>query len=61
METNHIRRALIVTDGWVGKPRGQHHQTLSAAKLAVALLGTSTNASDLSEVTNFTTPLTLGA
>jgi hypothetical protein len=61
MEANRIRRALIVTDGWVGKPRGQHHQTLLAAKLAVALLGTSTNASDLFDVANFTAPLTLGA
>ena len=61
MEANRIRRTLIVTDGWVGRPRGQHHQTLSTAKLAVALLGNSTNASDLSEVANFTVPLTLGA
>ena len=61
MEANRIRRTLIVTDGWVGKPRGQHQKTLSAAKLAVALLGASTNADDLSAVANFTAPLTLGA
>lgn len=61
MEANRIRHALIVTDGWVGRPHGQHHQTLSTAKLAVALLGNSTNASDLSEVADFIVPLTLGA
>ena len=61
MEANRIRRTLIVTDGWVGKPRGHHRQTLSAAKIAVALLGASTNADDLSAVANFTSPLTLGA
>lgn len=61
MEANRIHRALIVTDGWVGKPRGHHLQTLSAAKLAVALLGTSTNADDLSEVADFTAPVNLGA
>jgi hypothetical protein len=54
MEANRIRRTLIVTDGWVGKPRGHHQQTLSAAKLAVALLGASTNTDDLSGVANFT-------
>jgi hypothetical protein len=61
MAANRIRRALIVTDGWVGKPRGHHQQTLSAAKLAVALLGASTNADDLSAVANFIAPLILGA
>ena len=61
MEAKRIRRALIVTDGWVGKPRGRHLQTLSAATLAVALLGASTNTVDLSAVADFTAPLTPGA
>src|ERR1019366_10384375 len=60
MQANRVRRALIVTDGWVGKPSGQHRHTLSAAKLAVALLGSTTNTSDLAEVANFTAHLTIG-
>lgn len=61
MEANRIRRAVLVTDGWVGRPCGQHRQTLLSSKLAVALLGHSTNTSDLSEVANITAHLTLGA
>lgn len=60
MEANRIRRALIVTDGWVGPPRGKIARTLSAAKLAVAFLGSSTNQNDLADVANFTALLTLG-
>lgn len=60
MEANRVRRALIVTDGWVGKPSGQHRHTLSAAKIAVAWLGSTTNTSDLAEVADFTARLTIG-
>jgi len=49
-----------VTDGWVGKPSGQHRHTLSAAKIAVAWLGSTTNTSDLAEVADFTARLTIG-
>jgi hypothetical protein len=61
IEANGVRRALIVTDGWVGTPRAHHHQTLSKTKLAVALLGSAINASDLTTVANFTEHLTTGA
>jgi hypothetical protein len=61
MQSNRIRRALIVTDGWVGKPRGNHLDTLSKVRLAVAFLGPTINAGDLAEVANFTAHLPIGA
>lgn len=45
-----IKRALIITDGWVGRPAGQHHQTLQDTHLAVAYLGNSINQRDLADV-----------
>jgi len=61
MADNRVRRALVITDGWVGAPRGRNRTTLNDAKLAVALLGRNTNASDLKDVTNFTATLPIGA
>lgn len=61
MAANRVRRALVVTDGWVGTPHGQHHSTLAAAKLAVAFLGNNCNATDLEAVANHTATLSLGA
>ena len=55
--TNSIRRACVITDGWVGKPCGRHFKTLSRAKLGVALVGDSVNSNDLSEVTDRTVTL----
>jgi hypothetical protein len=52
MSANRVRRALIVTDGWVGVPSGKHRTTLADAKLAVA--------NDLKAVANFTTILSIG-
>lgn len=52
MDRHRIRRALLVTDGWVGRPQGQHHQTLAAARLAVAYMGEQPNTDDLSAVAN---------
>jgi hypothetical protein len=60
MSANRVRRALIVTDGWVGVPSGKHWTTLAEAKLAVAFLGTNFNANDLKDVANFTTILSMG-
>ena len=60
MAANRVRRALVVTDGWVGKPRGEHHVTLARAKLAVAFLGRSTHLADLGEVANHTAILPIG-
>ena len=61
MQSNRIRRALIVTDGWVGTPRGSHRETLAKARLAVAFLGPTVNTTDLAEVANFTAHLPIGA
>jgi hypothetical protein len=60
MASNRVRRALVVTDGWVGKPRGAHRDTLARAKLGVAFLGANTNTTDLGEVANYTATLPIG-
>jgi hypothetical protein len=61
MAEHRIRRALLVTDGWVGKPQGEHQRTLAGAKLAVAFLGTNLNQTDLVDVANYTATLFIGA
>ena len=61
MQQHAVRRAVIITDGWVGQPRGAHHNTLDAAKLGVAYLGGSTNESDLAAVADHSTKLLIGA
>jgi hypothetical protein len=61
MAANRVHRALLVTDGWVGKPRGEHRATLSMARLAVAFIGPNTNQTDLREVANHTATLSIGA
>ena len=58
MATNSVRRACIITDGWVGKPGGRHFKTLARAKLGVAMVGERVNLNDLSEVTDRTVTLT---
>ena len=61
MAANHVRRALLITDGWVGIPHGRHRTTLANAKLAVAFLGQSVNPNDLAGVADFTATLPIGA
>ena len=61
MAARRVRRALLVTDGWVGPPRGQHHRTLESARLAVAYLGANTNQADLGAVADHTATLFIGA
>lgn len=61
MAAHRIRRALIITDGWVGTPRGAHHVTLAGARLAVAYLGPRVNRADLAAVADHTAALSLGA
>jgi len=50
MKANGVRRACIITDGWVGEPRGGHHATMSKAKLGVAYASHDINTHDLSTV-----------
>ena len=61
MQKNSVRRAVIITDGWVGKPQGEHRTTLDTAKLGVAYLGGETNHADLAAVVNHSTTLSIGA
>jgi hypothetical protein len=77
MQSQGVRRAVMITDGWVGKPHGEHRQTLSRCRLGVALLGDNANPSDLepfarhtvrlssvsrpASPTSLTTPITEGA
>lgn len=61
MQKNAVRRAVIITDGWVGTPRGAHRKTLAAATLGVAYLGARTNQTDLAKVANHHATLSIGA
>ena len=60
MAKQQVKRALIITDGWVGAPGGQHLATLTKAKLAVAYIGSQVNQTDLKSVANHTTILQEG-
>jgi hypothetical protein len=60
MDANRVRRALLVTDGYVGIPGGRHRDVLSKAKLAVAFIGGTTCTTDLAKLADFTAPLTSG-
>ena len=60
MAKHQVKRALIITDGWVGAPGGQHLTTLTQAKLAVAYIGAPVNQTDLHSVANYTTNLNEG-
>ena len=61
MAENRVRRALLITDGWVGKPTGEHRGTLTEVNLAVALMGANVNEADLKAVTNHAARLSIGA
>ena len=52
MSKHKVRRAVLVTDGWVGLPQGEHKQVLQSARLAVAYLGNNINQTDLQAVSN---------
>ena len=57
LQKHRIRNALMVTDGFVGKPIGADHDTLAKARLGVAYLGGGICTTDLAEVTRHTTTL----
>jgi hypothetical protein len=50
VEVQRVRRALIVTDGFTGVPRGSDRTALERARLAVAWVGPNVNDRDLAEV-----------
>ena len=60
MAANGIRRACLITDGWVGRPGGEHFHTLSRAMLAVAYAGNPVNKDDLARVANHVASLRIG-
>jgi hypothetical protein len=60
MSRNHVRRAVVLTDGWVGKPAGEHLQTLRQVHLAVAYLGQNVNTNDLADVARHSAVLNQG-
>ena len=59
MAENRVRRALVVTDGWVGRPGGAARRTLAAAKLAVAYAGRGVGRQDLADVADATDDLVI--
>lgn len=60
MARGRIRRALIITDGYVGVPKGAHHDTLARATIAVAWLGLGINTTDLGGIADVTATLPIG-
>ena len=57
MQEHRVRHALLVTDGFVGKPKGEHRERLAKARLGVAYLGHGICESDLQDVTKYSTNL----
>jgi len=53
MRLNNVRRAVIITDGWVGKATGEDESTLRRARVGVALTPCTGQRSDLEHVTNY--------
>ncbi len=47
IKKNRVRRAVLLTDGWVGRPRSGHARTLHACTLGVALTPDSSQRADL--------------
>jgi len=60
MREHGVRRAVLVTDGWVGIPRGGHLEALSQVRLGVAYLGEQSNQTDLQAVATHTVVLPQG-
>jgi hypothetical protein len=50
LDTHRIRRALLVTDGWVGTPTPTNRERLSRVRLGVAYAGTSIHTRDLGDL-----------
>ena len=50
MQAHRVQRACIITDGWVGKPKGSARNTLLTARLAIAYAGAHANTNDLRSV-----------
>jgi len=57
MQQHRVRNALLITDGFVGLPKGEIHDTLAKAKVGVAYLGSSICKTDLAQVARHTIEL----
>ena len=57
MHKHRVRRACIITDGWVGKPAGSVLATLTKARLGVAFAGENTHLDDLQGLARYTAHL----
>ena len=60
MRENSVRRAVLITDGYVGKVYGQNLKTLKDARLGVALMPGSSSRGDLEQVADYFIDLTDG-
>jgi hypothetical protein len=60
MRDHRIRRAVVVTDGYVGHPEGLDHETLAGATLGVALTPGNSTRHDLADVTKHWVQLNQG-
>ncbi len=60
MAEQRVTRAVLLTDGYVGPPAGEHRETLLRARLGVALTSGNSNRSDLAEVADYWEQLVLG-
>ncbi len=53
LRAHAVRRAVLITDGFVGPPAGEHRETLSKARLGVALTPGMASRDDLKDVTDY--------
>jgi hypothetical protein len=60
MRDHRIRRAVLVTDGYVGRPEGLDHETLAGATLGVVLTPGNITRDDLANVTKHWAQLNQG-
>lgn len=60
MAQHRVRRACLVTDGWVGRPRGSRRKTLQAARIAVAYAGGGVSTTDLDGLADHVVHLPIG-
>jgi len=53
-----IKRAVLITDGYVGEPHGSNADILKAARIGVALTPGESTRNDLQDIARFWTELT---
>jgi hypothetical protein len=53
LRRHQVKRAVVLTDGYVGRPTGTDRETLCRVKLGVALTSGNSTRADLEEVTDY--------